>query len=142
MTLYLSVALREEIRRQAESAWPAECCGLLAGRPAGAGRLVEEAIRLENEEPDSPRTGYTIGPEALVRAECRLRERGLDILGFYHSHPDGPASPSRLDLERAWPGWFYVIVSVRGRTAGGVSAWLLAGDRSRFVAEEIAEEAP
>jgi proteasome lid subunit RPN8/RPN11 len=142
MTLYLRPDQQGEIRRQATSAWPAECCGLLAGRTVGADRFVERVTRLENEESGSRGSGFRISPEALLRAESGVRREGLEILGFYHSHPDGPPHPSRLDLERAWPAWSCVIVAARGEAAGEITAWTPARDRSRFITEEIVEETP
>jgi proteasome lid subunit RPN8/RPN11 len=65
------------------------------------------------------------------------REAGLDIIGFYHSHPDHSARPSQFDLENAWPAFVYVIVAVNQGKAGEMTAWILADDRSRFLPDEI-----
>ena len=65
-------------------------------------------------------------------AEREAEERGLELVGIYHSHPDAPAVPSEYDREHAWPNSAYVIVSVEDGRAGGLRAWLLTEDRSRF----------
>ncbi|HEX9615485.1 MAG TPA: M67 family metallopeptidase, partial [Bacteroidota bacterium] len=64
--------------------------------------------------------------------------KGLDIVGFYHSHPDHPAQPSQFDLEHAFPGWSYVIVSVSRGTSGDLKSWVMKEDRSGFDEEGIA----
>ncbi len=72
-----------------------------------------------------------------MQADCAAREAGLDIVGFYHSHPDHPARPSQFDLDNAWPALVYVIVAVNQGKAGETTAWMLADDRSQFTPEEI-----
>ena len=70
-------------------------------------------------------------------AAAKARAAGLDVVGFFHSHPDHPARPSAFDLENAWPFYSYLIVSVeRGRAADSRS-WRLAEDRSAFEPETL-----
>ncbi|MDR2489668.1 MAG: Mov34/MPN/PAD-1 family protein [Desulfovibrio sp.] len=66
-------------------------------------------------------------------------KRGLEVLGYYHSHPDHPALPSAYDLEHAWPFYSYVIVSIVKGNAGEMLSRVLADDRSRFVPESFIE---
>ena len=97
----------EEIRRHGEATYPHECCGVLLGlmdMDANT-RIVHETVRAGNTREDSPHNRYSIDPGELVRIQIQGRKRGLDILGFYHSHPDHPAMWSKTDLAEAhWLG--------------------------------------
>jgi len=124
-----------------ETDYPHEGCGLLVGRDDADGvRHVEEARPLPNaREPEARHHRFLIAPADLVREERRARAGGRDVVGFYHSHPDHPAVPSRHDLEQAWPVYSYVVVSVRGGRADQALAWRLSADGSRFDPEELVE---
>ena len=135
MTLRLSGLLLDEIRRAGEQAYPAECCGVLAGR-ADPHRAVERLVPVTNRRTDDPHR-YLISPDDLRQVSVELAGAGLEVLGFYHSHPDHPAEPSRFDQEHAWPWYSYVIVKVaRGRSAE-LASWRLADDRSAMQPELI-----
>ena len=131
----------ETIRRHAESAYPEECCGFLLGRTGGgATTSVERVVAVANERQDSRHNRFLIHPETVLAAHKEARAAGLDVVGYYHSHPDHPAQPSEFDREHAWPGLSYLIVSVRnGRMAEGRS-WRLSDDRERFEEEEMSVE--
>ena len=134
----------DEIRRHGERDYPYECCGLLIGRVEGGGRgkVVSETYPISNaREEEAKRRRFLIRPEELLAGERHARARGLDVVGFYHSHPGHPAVPSQYDLEHAWPTYSYVIVSVRAARAGDLFSWELEADRSRFNPEEIREGA-
>ncbi|MBA3438805.1 MAG: M67 family metallopeptidase [Pyrinomonadaceae bacterium] len=137
----LSQQQLNEIRRHGEQDYPYECCGLLIGRFAEAGRkVVTETYSISNaREEAAKRNRFLIQPEELMRGEKYARERRLDVVGFYHSHPDHPAVPSQYDLEHAWPTYSYIIVSVRQGSASDLFSWELEADRSRFNSEEISE---
>jgi len=107
----------DSIRRHGEETYPHECCGVLLGTMAGATRTVISVARCGNTRQDSPHNRYHIDPKELVRIQREGRERGEDIVGFYHSHPDHPARWSQTDLAEAhWIGCSYVITSVaKGR---------------------------
>jgi len=126
-----------EIRRHGEAAYPNECCGFLLGRPEAAPRFIVQTQRAPNQRLDSPQNRYQISPQDYLQVDRQAREAGLEIIGFYHSHPDHPARPSQYDLEHAWPVFVYVIISVNQSQAGDTTAWVLADDRSRFLPEEI-----
>lgn len=135
MTLRLSEALIEEIRRQGERAYPAECCGILAGRQGE----VKEVLRLvtaTNRRTDDPHR-YLISPDDLRRIEAELRPSALEVLGCYHSHPDHPAAPSAFDIEQAWPWYSYIIVRVDRGRAAELTSWILADDRSQMHPESV-----
>lgn len=128
--LSLSSAVAESLRARAEQAYPLECCGVLLGLPLGpeGDWRVAEAVALANAETAMPGSRYSIAPEALVRTLREARERGLELAGFYHSHPDHPAQWSQTDLAEAhWLGLSYVITAVERGRAGETRAFLLAG---------------
>lgn len=137
--IVLSDARRDEIERHGEREYPHECCGLLVGRfDANGAKVVEETIAVSNAREEEARHNRSlITPQELMRGERRARERGLEVVGNYHSHPDHPARPSQFDLDHAWPMWSYVIVSVQRGRAAELLSWELEADRSRFNQEEI-----
>ena len=132
--LRLTRAVYDAIRAHGEETWPHECCGALLGRStAGAGNeaegwLVEAAVRAGNTRTDSAHNRYQIAPVELVKIEREARRQGLDIAGFYHSHPDHPAQWSPTDFAEAhWLGCCYVITSVAQGKATVTNSFLLAG---------------
>ena len=127
-----------EIREHGVRDYPYECCGLLLGRFAETGKLVSETYAISNaREESAKRNRFLITPEELLRGERYAREHQLEIVGFYHSHPDSPAVPSRYDLEHAWPTYSYIIVSTSANAANDLFSWEQEPDRSRFNQEEI-----
>lgn len=132
----------DEIRRHGEAEYPHECCGLLVGRFDGEGRKsVAEVYPVSNAREEKDRHNRSlILPQEYMRGERYARERGLEVVGNYHSHPDHPAVPSQFDLDHAWPTWSYIIVSVRDGTARDLRSWEMEVDRSRFNEEELAED--
>jgi proteasome lid subunit RPN8/RPN11 len=135
MTLRLSQALLGEIRREGERAYPTECCGVLAGRSGGSKEVVR-LVPAVNRRTDDPHR-YLIGPDDLQRVEAELRGDELEVLGFYHSHPDHPAAPSLFDAEHAWPWYSYVIVRVDRGCATEATSWQLDDDRSAMKSESL-----
>ena len=121
------------LRSHGEEAYPNECCGALLGRVTDDGaRIVTSAARCGNTRTDSAHNRYNIDPRDLVRIQREGRERGEDIIGFYHSHPDHPARWSPTDLAEAhWFGCSYVITSVeKGRAVLTNSFELTGNDES------------
>lgn len=135
VTLRLTEGLSQELRRQGEQAYPAECCGLLAGRPGDIKKVVQ-LIPVANRRTDDPHR-YLISPDDLRRIEAELRPSGLEVLGCYHSHPDHPAVPSPFDLEQAWPWYSYLIVRVDHGRGAELSSWVLDDDRSKMHPESV-----
>jgi proteasome lid subunit RPN8/RPN11 len=128
---------REEIHAHLCAAYPEEGCGVLLGREAGGARVIERVVPFENRRADERDHRYLIAPEQLLEAEREAREAGLDVVGFFHSHPDHAAAPSAFDLEHAWPYYSYLIVSVAQGRAAEARSWRLAADRSRFEPEAL-----
>lgn len=126
--LKLTHPVYEAIRRHGEETYPHECCGVFLGRSADGDNVVEEALRAGNTRTDSAHNRYNIAPQELVRFQRQGRGKGLDIVGFYHSHPDHPAQWSQTDFAEAhWIGCSYVITSVKQGKADETNSFLLAG---------------
>jgi proteasome lid subunit RPN8/RPN11 len=99
---------------------------------------VVETYPISNaREEQAKRNRFLIRPEELLSGERYAENRGLEVVGFYHSHPDHPAVPSQYDLEHAWPVFSYVVVSVSKGSAVDLRSWQMEPDRSRFIEEEI-----
>ena len=138
MILKVKAKHLEQIRLQGETTYPYECCGLLLGRLEDGEKKLEEVYSVENAREDGAQHNrFLIPPARLLEGEKVARQRHLEVLGFFHSHPEAEAQPSGFDLEHAWPFYSYVIVSVKGRRAGDLNSWRMVDDRSRFEAEWI-----
>ena len=116
------------LRQHGEETYPHECCGVLLGTMDGDARTVTSIVRAGNTRADSPHNRYNIDPKELVRIQREGRERGEDIVGFYHSHPDHPAQWSQTDFAEAhWIGCSYVITSVEKGKAAVTNSFELQG---------------
>jgi len=146
--LNISRELAERIGRHGAETFPHECCGALLGRDeardgkAGkAGetpwREVRELFPLVNRRDDSPRNRFAVTAEDVLEAEKAARKHGLDVVGWYHSHPDHPARPSQFDREHAWPWYSYIIVSVMSGEPADMTSWRLNDDRQDYSPERI-----
>ena len=141
--LKLSNSAYVSLRQHGEETYPHECCGVLLGRFDDDGsRTVSRIVRCGNTRADSPHNRYHIDPRELIRIQREGRERGEDIVGFYHSHPDHPAHWSSTDLDEAhYVGCSYVITSVEKGKATITNSFELGGgdeDHKKFVDEQIA----
>jgi proteasome lid subunit RPN8/RPN11 len=132
----------EALRAHGEETYPNECCGVLLGKStAGEGNHVHQIIRAGNTRTDSAHNRYHIAPQELVKIQRQARGLGLDIVGFYHSHPDHPAQWSKTDFAEAhWLGCSYIITSVEQGKAVTTNSFLLSGtaeDDKKFEDEAI-----
>ena len=130
-----------DIRAHAESTYPDECCGLLLGKIAQDSKTLVEVIATENvwsaeTAENFQRSHYAIAPEIMLKAQKSARDRQLNIIGIYHSHPDHPAIPSECDRVYAWYEYSYIIVSVQQGKASDLKSWSLDNDH-QFQPEEI-----
>ena len=143
--LKLRQPVYDEIRRHGEETYPYECCGVLLGGVDGDTRIASASVRCHNTRADSPQNRYEIDPVEVVRIQRDARTRGLDIVGFYHSHPDHPAQWSSTDLAEAyWLGCSYVITSIENGKAQVTRSFALAGscvEDKAFEEEELVTEA-
>jgi proteasome lid subunit RPN8/RPN11 len=142
--LKLSESIYNTLRTHGEETYPHECCGVLLGCSSNGVNEVEDAVRAGNTRTDSAHNRYHIAPQELVRIQRQGRERGLDIVGFYHSHPDHPAQWSKTDFAEAhWLGCSYVITAVVSGVAQQTNSFLLTGtseDDKSFEDETIQVE--
>lgn len=113
------------VRAHSLAAYPEEGCGVLVGEDRGAIRRVALAIGVENVAREDRTRRYDLDPERFLAEDRRARARGLEVLGFFHSHPDAPAEPSAFDRERAWPYYTYLIARVAEGRVEEVRGWRL-----------------
>ena len=126
--LRVTRAVYNSIRAHGEETYPNECCGALLGSPLTEGWEVVASVRAGNTRTDSAHNRYNIAPVELVKIERQARRQGLEIAGFYHSHPDHPAQWSATDFAEAhWLGCSYVITSVSKGRAEMTNSFRLAG---------------
>ncbi len=127
----------DEITAHAESDYPHECGGLLLGHLDGEKKTVVETLSMQNTAAEETRHDRVlIDPRDLMFADRKARKKGLDVIGYYHSHPDDEAVPSQFDLDHALPVWSYIIVSVRDKKAVDWTSWEMLSDRSKFLLED------
>ena len=126
----------KQIYAHAEEIYPHECFGFLVGT-FDAGGLVHRAVRganLNAERADR----FEMDPKEFVGVEKRADNEGLNVIGFYHSHPDWPATPSQSDITWAWEGSYYLIVSVHEGRPFNTGVWSLAEEEpKRFIQESL-----
>lgn len=139
--LKVNQAIYAQLRAHGEQTYPHECCGVLLGHATPEANLVEAAVAAGNTRTDSAHNRYHIAPGELIRIQREGRERGLDIVGFYHSHPDHPAQWSKTDFAEAhWLGCSYVITAVEQGKAVITNSFRLEGsteDDKQFVDEPV-----
>ena len=151
--LRIEYADYEALRAHGEETYPNECCGVLLGKniaeegdSAGTTNHVQQIVRAGNTRTDSAHNRYNIAPQELVKIQRQARGMGLDIVGFYHSHPDHPAQWSTTDFAEAhWLGCSYVITSVEHGKAATTNSFLLRGtgeDDKKFEDEPIQIDIP
>ncbi len=141
-TLWLSAHLAEKIRLHGAETYPNECCGALLGRDSEIGsqdavREVLDLFPLINRRDDSPRNRFSVTAEDVLDADKAAQEQGLEVIGWYHSHPDHPARPSQYDRDHAWPWYSYIIVSVQNGAPQDMTSWRLSDDRQEFSPEGV-----
>ena len=134
-SLEIDPAAFEGLVRHAERALPEECCGVLVGRCNEGSTWVRRVLASENAAA-RPEVRFEISPESLLRARESALDEALEVVGYYHSHPRGPAEPSATDRADAWSGVSYVIVSPEGGAAVEVRSWRLSGEGA-FAEEEV-----
>jgi proteasome lid subunit RPN8/RPN11 len=135
----LSFELEKHIRTEGETAYPNECCGVLIGEIDNAGvKTAKRALTIDNaREDDEQYHRFLITPEDMLQAEQTARSAKLDVIGFYHSHPDHQSAPSDYDKDHALPFYSYVIISVDNGKAQVLTSWELTDDRTNFIQEDV-----
>ncbi len=129
-----------KIRQHGESDYPFECCGLLLGTFHADRKTVVEIYAISNaREEEAKRNRFLIRPEELMKGEQYARAKGMDVVGFYHSHPDDRAVPSQYDLDHGWPTYSYIVVAVENGRAIDLRSWVMEADRGKFNEEMVSE---
>lgn len=151
MVLVLSESQISAIERHAERVYPEECCGLIVGKiDSSEEAQIKSALELaaldnewtpdvdtvDSSQPPTKRRRYWIDPKDMLRVQKQAREKDLNIIGVYHSHPDAAAVPSECDRARAWPTYAYTIVSVCEGSAVDIQNWALDSEH-QFQPEAI-----
>ena len=136
LVLRIPGALLERIYAHAREGAPHEVCGLLAGRTDGSTHLCAHVFRIPNVHP-RPVGEYTLDPREQLRLTLHVEdELGMEVIGFYHSHPAGPARFSATDAARAsWPGASYLLVHLKPIEGHLCARW--DAERGRFVDEPV-----
>jgi proteasome lid subunit RPN8/RPN11 len=128
----ISAQARDALRQRAARGYPREACGLLLGRRGPDRVEVRRALHVRNRAERGARTyRYRIAPEDYLRCERCARRAGLDVVGIWHSHPDGAARPSATDARLAWPRWCYLVAAVNAAGVLELRAWTLHADAFR-----------
>ncbi len=136
MTIIFSHALVRQMWAHAKHSLPEECCGFLLGETRKM-QYVKKVIRAKNVAKASRETKFVIDPREFIGVEKRAKSADLNIIGIYHSHPNGRAEPSNFDLEVAWPSYSYVILSLLQSRPFKILSWVLDDDRRGFNPEEL-----
>jgi proteasome lid subunit RPN8/RPN11 len=149
LELGITAELAEKIREHGVETYPYECCGALLGRdldilafdPNENSRKISREVLslfpLVNRRDDSPRNRFAVTADDVREAEKAASAQGLEVIGWYHSHPDHPAKPSDFDRDHAWPWYSYIIVSVHTGVPQDMTSWRLKDDRSGYMEEKI-----
>ena len=148
--LQINLAQLNEIYRHGALAFPHECCGILLGTSTGSRRVVRRVYRARNIHTDRAHDRYELDPADRMRAEEAARGAGLDLVGFYHSHPDHAAYFSQTDLERSeeyqlgepWlePAYSYLVASIQAGRGADVKSFIVIEGRSEEEPVEISEQ--
>jgi proteasome lid subunit RPN8/RPN11 len=125
----------EAIQAHGAEGYPNEICGIMVGPPGD--HTVTEVKRARNTIVDRARDRYEIDPRDQIRIQREADAAGLDIVGYYHSHPDHPAQASRFDTDRAWAGYVYLIVSVHDGKPVDANAFVAESDGGPFHPEPL-----
>lgn len=128
----------DQIKEHAQKDYPYECCGILLGKFENGEKTVTQVLEIVNEKEDENKHNrYLIPSSKILETELYAIKNGLDIVGFYHSHPDHSAIPSAYDVEHALPVYSYLIVSVYDAKAIDFTISVLSQDRAKFEKELI-----
>jgi proteasome lid subunit RPN8/RPN11 len=148
LEVWISAELAGKIREHSVETYPYECCGALLGTDHDVlayahqesrkiSREVLSLFPLVNRRDDSPRNRFAVTADDVREAEKAASAQGLEVIGWYHSHPDHPARPSDFDRDHAWPWYSYIIVSVHMGVPQDMTSWRLKDDRSGYLEEKI-----
>jgi len=137
LLLHLHAAQIDAIHEHGRKSYPEECCGFLFGREVANERTIHEVHPIDNQREDNRERRFLITPEDFQSAEARAENLDLELIGFYHTHPDHPAIPSEFDREHALPFYSYIILSVRSGQPAELRSYQLDDDRAGYIEEKV-----
>jgi proteasome lid subunit RPN8/RPN11 len=120
-----------------ESTYPNECCGAMLGQHRDGQKVVTEAVPLTNSFAGAQRDRYEIKKDDLLAAEQAARDRGVDVIGIFHSHPDCDAYFSETDLKNSCPWFSFVVMSVQAGRFHHANSFVPDLDQTRAELEEL-----
>jgi len=121
----------------ARASYPDECCGAMLGSTDGETKTVREAIALRNAFEGAQAARYELRPEDLLAADKAARERNMDLIGIYHSHPDCDAYFSKTDLQNSCPWYSFVVLSIKKGDFDHANSFLPNFDQTDAPKEEL-----
>jgi proteasome lid subunit RPN8/RPN11 len=121
----------------ARETYPNECCGAMLGHLDGGSKIVRVAMPLENAFAGARAARYELRPEDLLAADRAARERSLDLIGIYHSHPDCDAYFSATDLKNSCPWYSFIVLSIRKGEFDHANSWLPNAEQTEAAKEEL-----
>ena len=133
----LSKTHLSKIHDHAKVCYPEECCGAILGTMDGEQKLVSEVIEMDNISDENKKRRFMIKPNEYQRVEKLASEKGVNLLGFYHSHPDHPPIPSETDLKFAWPFFSYLILAIEKGEPMQLSSHVLDLNAGSFSEEDL-----
>jgi len=129
----LKRSVLEKMKRHLEQTYPYEGCGVLLGKHDVI-TMIHEG---NNIRKDRPEDRFLLDPSDILYAEKIGKQKGIDIIGFYHSHPDHPAKPSSTDLNDAWEDYYYLIISINKGNPADMSLFRFSGESNNFLQETL-----
>ena len=126
-----------EMQRHGAEAYPLECCGGILGKIHFENKYVQKVIRLDNASSENKHRRFAVTAEDYKNLEAYSKESNLQLIGFYHTHPDHPAFPSETDLQNAWPMFSYIIISIQSKEPAQTNSFLLNLDTNTFEPEPL-----
>lgn len=137
LTLTISRALLDRMFAHCLASYPDEGCGAILGERRGGAKIVTEVALLRNNAGQSSGNRFEANSDDVLTLIRRERQTGIEVLGFFHSHPDHPAAPSKTDRDAAWPEYSYPIVSVIAGEVSSWNSWRLRDDGSGYDEEVV-----
>jgi proteasome lid subunit RPN8/RPN11 len=133
MNIRLKHDLQQQIIQQMQGSYPNEGGGFLLGHLEADAVTIHDTIQVQNVfAAEEQYHRYAMRPQDWARLEDEADERGLTLVGYYHSHPDSPAIPSIYDRDHALPNFTYIITAVYQAQAKEMRVWRLRDDRTQF----------
>ena len=136
MTLKVERPVMEKILEHVRQTYPHECCGLMVGNGSLSKEVIDYRI-IPNINHDRAHDRYIMDPKVFNQIDGELREKKLEILGIYHSHPDHPSRPSEFDREHAWPIYSYVVIACEKGVKTQAQSWVINEESAHFEEEKL-----